>query len=98
MNLSIIGMVEHRRVHGTRYMRGVVDRSLVAYTTAIVIDARAACEARSAARFRDRARVLRCVVVGWSRGAGYQAFPFRLAGLPNRPKAQTKPLAGKERA
>lgn len=53
MNLSIIGMVEHRRVHGTRYLRGVVDRSLVAYTSATVIAAHAASEACSSASYES---------------------------------------------
>lgn len=88
MNLSIIGMVEHRRVHGTRYPREVADRSEVTYASATVITARAASEAPPVmgpiASSRNPT---------W--GRGYQAFAFVSARLPNRPKSRTA-AAGKE--
>lgn len=88
MSLSYIGMVEQRRVHGTRYPREVADRSVVTNSSATVITARAATEAPPV-----RGPIASARNPTW--GRGYRASAFVSARFPNRPKARTA-AAGKE--
>jgi hypothetical protein len=98
MNLSSTGIDAHRRVDGTRYLRGVGDQSMMNCTSATVIAASSASQARWAGSHHPPTLGPSLGGGTCSRGAGGGTFPFRSAGFPNRPKALTAATASKERA